>query len=191
MTTTSTLATQPLDDSKVVKLVQAAVAVCIPGLLVFAFVATFQTTISDGGSFRYTADYWYTAVGLPISVAGIALTLGLHRLQRGRDGRLGTVGAWVATLAMVDLFALLTASLIEHAEVRWGPSYPVATLLTFIGLALLVAGSWRSGILPKWMLGLLPPVWITGTFAAQGLTPLILVAFLVVLATLLPRGVTR
>jgi hypothetical protein len=96
---------------------------------------------------------------------------------------------WVNTVALVELFVQLGASVVEGSEVRWGPSYPVCALLSFIGVALLAAGSWRTGILPRWMLGVWPLVWILGSLAAMGLTPLALAAFLPVLGVTLTRRV--
>ncbi len=168
---------------------QISIAVCIVGLLILAATGTFLTTI-PGGDFRYTADYWYTGAGLPITLGGIGMTLGFHKLQHGADGRLGTIGVWLNTIALVELFVQLSASLIASAEVRWGPAYVLATLISFVGVALLAAGSWRTGLLPKWMLGVWPFVWIIGSIAAQGPTPVLLVAFLVLLGITLNRRVS-
>jgi hypothetical protein len=176
-------------DTSWLRLVQTALAVDLVCLLVFAYVGTFLTTITEG-DFRYTADYWYTGVGLPISLAGIAIVLGLHRLQHGGDGRLGRIGLWMNTIALVEIFAQLTASLVTSSEVRWGPSYPICAALTFVGVALFAAGSWRAGLLPRWMLGLFPVVWLLGSFAAFGATPVVLAAFFVVLGLTLTRRVS-
>lgn len=187
-TTTAGAPARTATDTSWLRLAQVSIAVVIVALVVFAYVGTFLTTISEG-DFKYTADYFYTGVGLPISLGGIGLTLGVHRLQHGRDGRLGTVGFWLGAVAMTELFAQLGTSVVTSAEVRWGPSYVVCTLLAFVGIALLAAGSWRTGLLPRWMLGVWPVVWIIGSFGAVGPTPLLLVAFLVVLGTTLTRGV--
>jgi hypothetical protein len=168
--------------------VQVCIAVIAAPLAILGLVGTFGTTISEG-DFRYTADYWYTGVGLPITLAGIGIALGVHALQHGADGRLGTVGCWLNTLALTELFAQLTASMVQHAEVRWGPLYPVCALLSFVGVALLAAGSWRTGLLPRWMLGAWPLVWIIGSVGAVWLMPLLLVAFLVLLGVALTRRI--
>lgn len=181
----------PQADATWLRLVQLSLAVLAVALIVFAVVGTFFTTISGGGSFRYTADYWYTAVGLPITLAGIGITLGVHKLQHGADGRLGTIGMWLNALALTELFAQLLAGVVQGAEVRWGPAYPVCTLLSFVGVALLAAGSWRTGLLPRWMLGLWPLVWILGSLAAMGPTPVLLVAFLAPFGLTLTRRVER
>jgi hypothetical protein len=190
MTTTTTAPTRAQTDTTWLRLVQLCIAVGAVPLVVFAIVGTFFTTISEG-DFRYTADYWYTGVGLPITLAGIGLTLGVHKLQHGADGRLGTIGVWVNTLALTELFAQLLASVVTAAEVRWGPLYPVCTLLSFVGVALLAAGSWRTGILPTWMLGVWPLIWILGSLAAQGPTPILLVAFLILFGLTLTGRIRR
>jgi hypothetical protein len=150
MSTSTATAPARTSDSTWLQLVQLSLAVGMVTLVVFAVVGTFFTTIS-GGDFRYTADYWYTGVGLPLTLMGVGHTLGVHKLQHGADGRLGTIGLWVNTLAMIELFAQLLASVVEGTEVRWGAAYPVFTLISFIGMSLLAAGSWRTGLLPKWM----------------------------------------
>jgi hypothetical protein len=188
-TVTATVPDHGQTDATWLRLVQVCTAVAVVPLAVFAVVGTFFTTISGGGDFKYTADYWYTAVGLPITLIGIGITLGMHKLQHGSDGRLGTIGVWVNTVALVELFVQLGASVIEGTEVRWGPSYPVCALLSFVGVALLAAGSWRSAVLPRWMLGAWPLVWILGSLAAMGPTPLVLAAFFILLGIALTRRV--
>lgn len=177
------------DDERWVRLIQLCVAVGIASLLVFAYVGTFQTTISDGGAFKHTADYWYTATGLPLSLVGMGLALGVHKLQHGADGRLGTIGTGLNLVALAALFVQLSASLLAGAEEQWGPSYIVSTFATFLGTALLAAGSWRTGVLPRAMLAIWPMIWVLGTFAAQGPTPLLLIPFFIALAVRVTRQV--
>jgi hypothetical protein len=187
-TITTTVPARAATDATWLRLVQVCAALVVVPLVVFAVVGTFFTTISEG-DFRYTADYWYTGVGLPITLIGIAIALGVHKLQHGADGRLGTIGVWVNTVALIELFVQLLVSVLEGTEVRWGPSYPVCTLLSFVGVALLAAGSWRTGILPRWVLGVWPLVWVLGCLAAIGPTPLLLAVFLPVLGVALTRRV--
>jgi hypothetical protein len=176
-------------DAPWLRLVQLCIAVIAVPLGILGVVGTFFTTISEG-DFRYTADYWYTGVGLPITLAGIGIAIGVHRLQHGADGRLGTVGVWINTLALTELFAQLTASMIQSAEVRWGPLYPVCALLSFVGVTLLAAGSWRTGLLPRWLLGAWPVAWIIGSIGAVGPMPLALVVFLAVFGLILTQRVS-
>lgn len=157
---------------------------------VVEFITLNFTTTSDR-DFHHTADYWLTAAALPWAVAGIGVALVVHRLHHGADGRLGRVGFWINTVALVELFAQCTASLIESSEVRWGPSYPIFTALSFFGVALIAAGAWRVGVLPRWMLGVWPLLWVLGSFAAFGPMPLVLLAFLGVLGVTVHQRVGR
>jgi hypothetical protein len=190
ITSTATMRAQAQTDATWLRVVQTALGVGIAALVGFAVVGTFFKT-SNGGDFTYTADYWYTAAGVPIALAGIGSVLGVHRLQHGTDRRLGTVGTWVYTLALVELLVQLASSVIAGAELRWGPMYVLCTALTFVGLALLAAGSWRTGLLPKWLLGVWPFIWIIGSFAAWGPMPLLLAAFYVVFGVILARRVNE
>ncbi|HEY3528841.1 MAG TPA: hypothetical protein VGK78_06800 [Nocardioides sp.] len=187
-TSTATAPTQAPTDTTWLRLVQASIAVGVVGLVVFGYVGMAFTTISEG-DFEYTADYWYTGCGLPIALAGIGIALGVHRLQHGADGRLGRIGVWVNTVALTELFVQLGCSVVVGSELRWGPSYVVASLLTFVGTALLAAGSWRVGLLPRWMLGVWPLIWILGSFAGTGPVPFLLAGFLVLLGVILARRV--
>ncbi|HTJ39770.1 MAG TPA: hypothetical protein VL738_41690 [Dactylosporangium sp.] len=180
--------TTPATDARMVRIVQVALGIGIVALIVFAIVATFWTTV-DGGEFRSAADYWYTATGVPIAIVGIVHALAVHRLQHGRDGRLGAIGTWLNAIACAVLAVQCGASVLAGAELRWGPTYVLGSFLTLIALALLAAGSWRTGLLPKWMLGLWPVVWLLGSFFATGPGPLLLVALYIAFMIVLPRRV--
>lgn len=181
MTNSITAPTRSKSDTTWLRLINISVVVCALGLVAFFIAGTFFDTVNEG-SFKYTADYWYTGSGLLMALAGIGIALGVHRLQRGADGRLGTIGVWINTIALTELFVQLGASVVTGSELRWGPMYVVSTFLAFLGVAFVAAGSWRTGLLPRWMLGLWPLLWILGTFAGSGPIPLVLVAFLAVLA---------
>ena len=189
-TTTVNVRTQAQDDTTWLRIVQGSLAIAIVPLVILAIVLMFFTT-SSAGDFKYAADYWLTAPGLLIALACIGQAVGVHRLQHGADGRLGTVGVWIAGIALAELFVQLAVSLAVGAELRWGPSYPVATLLTFVGLALLAAGSWRTGLLPKWMLGVWPLVVVLGSFASFGPTPLVLAVYFVAFGITLTKRVEK
>jgi hypothetical protein len=81
------------------------------------------------------------------------------------------------------------ASVVAGSELRWGPAYPVCAFGLMVGLALLAAGSWRVGLLPRWMLGLWPPLGLVGSFLGVGPIPLVFVVFLVILGVVLYRRV--
>lgn len=173
------------------RLVLASIAVAIVGLIGLGISGTFFTT-STGAHFDHGADYWLTASGLPIAIGTVGTLLGVHWRQRGADGRLGAVGAWLGVLAMVELFVQLLASVVTSTEQQWGPSYILFTGLAFLGHALLAAGSWRTAVLPRWMLGVWPLLWVLGSFGAvAGPLPLLLIAFYVTLGVILrPRTTT-
>jgi hypothetical protein len=187
-TSTSTALDRSRTDASSLRLLNGSILLAAACSVVMFVVLNFFTTV-DEGDFHHDADYWLTANGLPFALAGIGITLAVHRLHHGADGRLGTVGTWLNTIALVELAAQCSASVVEGAELRWGPSYPVFTALTFLGVALVAAGSWRAGLLPRWVLGIWPLTWVLGSFAAFGPMSLVLIAFLGVLGFAMNRRV--
>jgi hypothetical protein len=175
-------------DASWLRLLRGSIALGVVSVVVLGYTILFTTTV-DQGDFHYAADYWLTASGLPLAVAGIGIALAVHRLQHGADGRLGSTGVWINTLALAELFVQLAASVAVGAELRWGPMYILGTALTFVGTALLAAGSWRSGLAPRWMLGVWPVLWVLGSFAGTGPVPGVLAVFLVVLGVVVTRTV--
>ena len=192
MTTTTSSPTAfgatALADATWLRRLQGSLALGVVSVLLLGYLILFTTTV-DAGDFRYPADYWLTATGLPLALAGIGIAFAIHRLQHGSDGRLGTIGVWVNTLALAELFVQLAASVAVGAELRWGPMYILSTALTFVGTALLAAGSWRSGLAPRWMIGVWPVLWVLGSFAGVGPVPGLLAVFLVVLGVTVTRSV--
>lgn len=160
----------------------AASAVAEAGLLVLT-----TTNGGDERDFKHAADYWLTGVGIPAALASLVLLVAVRHLQGGRDGRLGLAGVVINSLACLLLAAQMTVGLVAGSEVRWGPSYPLATAAAFVGLGLFAAGSWRVGPLPRWMLATWPVIWVIGSMAAVGATPLLLTAFYVGMAVVLSR----
>ena len=165
---------------------RTALAVGIVSTVSFAVVTTGWKT-SDGGAFKYTADYWYTALGLPLAAVGLFHAMGVYHLQEGLTGRRGKVGLWINSVCCVELFVQVLGSLVTASETRWGPAYPLSALGTAIGLGLLAAGSWRVGVFPRGLLGIWPVVWIAGSFFAVGATPLLLAAYYVAFWVVLTR----
>jgi hypothetical protein len=147
----------------------------------------FQSTTPGTGHYQYAADYWLTASALPHALAALLVMVGIHRLQRGRDGRLGLAGLVVNVVSLLALSTIIVASLVLGHEVQAGPTYVVGTLGTFVGTAVFAAGSWRVGLLPRWVLAIWPFVWVIGSFAAFSASPLLLIPFYAVLVAVLAR----
>jgi hypothetical protein len=164
------------------------IGIAIVGLVTLSTTLTFATT-TDEGDFQYGADYWLTAAALPLGVGLLLHVLGVHRLHDGRDGRLGAVGTWLFVLCSIELIVQCMASVVAGAELRWGPSYPVCAFGAFVGVALLAAGSWRVGLVPRWMLGVWPPLLLLGSWGGQGPVPYLLAIFLVAFGVVLRRRV--
>lgn len=176
------------DDTTSRRLVRIGIGLALVGLVALWIASTFLGTV-DGGEFRYAGDYWLTGAALPLGAGLVLHAVGVHRLQRGRDGRLGLVGTWLYSLCCAELVVQCLASVVVGAELRWGPTYVVSSLGTFVGLALLTAGSWRVGLLPRWMLGVWPPLALLGSWAGTGPVPLLLGVFLVATGVVVHRRV--
>jgi hypothetical protein len=170
------------------RLTLVGIGSAVIGLLMMGLTMLFATTTSEGDD-QHGADYVLTIAALPQGVGLLLATLGFHRLQRGRDGRLGAAGVWLYAVCMVELVVECMASVVAGSELRWGPAYPVCAFGLMVGLALLAAGSWRVGLLPRWMLGLWPPLGLVGSFLGVGPIPLVFVVFLVTLGVVLYRRV--
>jgi hypothetical protein len=156
----------------------------------FAAISVFTTTTNGGGKFQHTADYWYTASAIPIAIAEMLLLFSIHAIQDRKGGRLATFGVGLTNIALVMLTGMLISSVSTGSENSWGPSYVLATLATFVGHALFSVGSWRISVFPRWVLGAWPLVWVIGSFAATGASPLLLTALYGVMAVLLGKRST-
>lgn len=168
----------------------ASLALGAAAAIAFAII-TLTMTLSNPTakdlSFHHIGDYWYTGIGIPTAVAAAALLFALRALQPTARPRLTLAGATLNVVAVGVLAVMLAYSVATGAEARWGGTYVIATLATFVAHALFVAGTWRSGLFPRPVLAAWPVVWLIGAFAAQGATPLLLAAFYAVLATYVVR----
>lgn len=182
--TTTALRHEVRTDAFWLRLTLVGIALAIVGLLMMGLSMLFGTFHDD--DFR-VADYVLTSSALPQGVGLFLATFGFHRLQRGRDGWLGTAGIWVYGVCMTELVVECIASVAVGSELLWGPLYPLCAFGLMLGLVLLAAGSWRVGLLPKWMLGVWPPLGLVGSFLGVGPIPLVFVAFLALLAVVLPQ----
>lgn len=184
--TATTLLPEVRTDTPWLRITLVGIALAIFGLLMMG-LTTLMAPTTQGGDFQHASDYVLTAAALPHGLGLLLATLGFHRLQRGRDGRLGTVGIWIYGVCMTELVIQCMASVAAGSELEWGPAYPLCALGLMVGVALLATGSWRVGLLPKWMLGIWPPLGLVGSFIGIGPIPLVFAVFLVVLAIVLPR----
>lgn len=177
------------NDATWLRLTQVGAALAVVGIAIMCPTYLFWKTV-EGGDFKYAADYWLTLAALPVGAGLLLHTLGVHRLQHGRDGRLGAVGTWLLVGCVVELVVQCMASAAVGSELRWGPTYVLCALGTFVGLALLAAGSWRVRLVPRWVLGVWPPLGLLGGFFGIGPVPFVFAAFLVLFEVLLARRVT-
>jgi hypothetical protein len=95
------------------------------------------------------------------------------------------------TTGLAVFMAMGVYGLVTSRATSLGPTYVLATLATFIGLTFFAAGSWRVGLLPRWLLALWVAAWIIGGPFAQGATPLLLAAVYVLIGTLASRPADR
>jgi len=171
--------------------VVAGAAIGILAVIIEGAALVFAKTTSGTGHYRHAGDYWLTAAALPHALAAVLVIFGIRALQRSRDGRLGLVGCWLTSACLAVLAGACVASLAVRHDVQLGPTYVLATLGTLIGMALFCAGSWRTGLLPRWLLAVWPVVWVIGSFAAVSASPLLLAALYVAIVVILHRQSTR
>ncbi len=189
-TTTTTTTSTTRNRAYWLRLTLTGIFLGAAGVLMMGLSMLFAETTPQG-DFRHVGDYVLTASALPQGLGLFLATLGFHRLHVGKDGRLGTVGVWIYGLCMTELVVQCMASVAVGAELIWGPAYPMCAAGLMVGLALVVAGSWRIGLLPKWMLALWPPLGLLGSFGGVSAIPLCFALFLVVMAVVLPARLPR
>lgn len=167
---------------------QAALILGIAAAVSLVAILYFVTTSSGDGKYKHAGDYVVTGNGIPFIVALLVLLPALRTLQQCRDGRLGRAGIALAGLGSVVLLAIFVYGLAAGTESSFGPGYILASLATILGVALFAAGSWRAGLLPRWLL----PVWVVAWTIGSMLPilrpgPLLLAAVYLAMAVLLPR----
>jgi len=121
----------------------------------------FLTTTSDG-KFQSAVDYWYTADMFPMLIGLFLLLAGLRAVQRGRDGKLGTVSFAVTTVALVAVAVDGVATLVTKDPMALGPVYLLGTFVSIIGLVLFAVAAIRARVLPWWVGVALAITWTVG-----------------------------
>jgi hypothetical protein len=168
----------------------AALAVGAASSTAFALIAVLMTlshTSSKDLTFHHAGDYWYTAVGIPTAISSIVLLFALRTLQPAARPQLVRAAVVINTAALSVLALMLAYSVATGSEARWGGTYIIATLATFLAHVLFSAASWRSGYIPRPLLTAWPLVWLIGAFAAQGASPLLLAAYYITLGAFIAR----
>lgn len=153
----------------------------------FTAIMLFAALTPDGDPFRHAADYAYTALGVPYMLAPLILLPAIHSLHQGRDGRLGRAGLVATGIGLVTFLPIFAYGLIIGKAVSLGPTYLLATLATFIGMTLFGIGSYRAGLLPRWILPLWVIAWVIGGPLALNGMPLVLAAVYLAMAAILPK----
>lgn len=166
---------------------QAALYVGAVTTVPFTAIWIFAELTPDGDKFRHAADYWYTGLGIPYMAAPLVLLPALRSLQQGRDGRVGRLGLLVISAGLVVFLAMLPYGLAAGRASSFGPTYVLATLATFVGLALFCLGSFRAGLLPRWIFPLWFVAWILGGPLGLKGMGLLLGAVYLTMAALLPK----
>ena len=155
---------------------EIALLVGVAAGIPFALIGLLATLTPNDHHFRHTADYWYTALGIPYLAAPIVLLAALRSLHAGRDGRLGQFGFLATAVSLGAILAMLPYSLAAGTSGGTGPSYPIAAFTADVGMLLYSIGAYRARLLPRplvlalliaWMLGgALGPAWGTPLLVA-------------------------
>jgi hypothetical protein len=149
-----------------------------------------QTSPDENTDFQYVGDYVLTANGIPLALSLLTLLAALRTLQGRRDGRLGATGMVVAGVGIAALLAIFVYDLFTATSSSFGPTYVLASAATDIGVVLFAIGSWRAGLVPRWLLVCWPIAWIIGSMLPfWGPGPLLLAAAYVAMAITLPGRV--
>lgn len=189
MAATAVVHPLPETENRTLRTTLVGVGLAVIGVLMMG--VTMLTGPTSEGTFHHAADYVLTSAAIPQGIGLLLLVLGFHRLQEGADGRLGTTGVVVYAVCMTELVVECTVSVVVGAELQWGPLYPICAFGLMFGLLLLSAGSWKVGLLPKWMLAVWPPLGLVGSFLGVGPIPLVFAGFLVIVGVILPGRLAR
>ena len=171
-----------------VRLLYPALAVGALWGVALTVVELGYTTTPDGHPYRHTADYWLVGLGIPLALSALVVVHAVHALAAGHDGARGRWGAALFSVPMVVFTALFVDGLVQGESSSWGPTYLLCVLCSHVALALLVAGLWRTELLPRGVLALWFAGWFLGGPLSPPAGPLLLAAAYVVLAVQLRKS---
>jgi len=131
-------------------------AILALGCIALAYIDFFVTT-SDG-TYAYTADYVYTLDMYPL-LAGLGLVVAGICARQGGSGRTGAI---IVGVGLLGLAVDGIGSVVGRNDQTLGPLYPIATLITFVGMVVFTVASLRARVLPWWTTPALTLGWIVG-----------------------------
>ncbi|NYJ05781.1 hypothetical protein [Petropleomorpha daqingensis] len=190
MSDTVTAAT-PVDEARRTARTRALISLYVgaASAVALAAVLVFVPTSTDDDAFHHVGDYFLTALGIPAVLVVAALLPALRTLQERRDGRLGMAGIVATCAGALVLTGMFVYGLIAATGSSLGPTYLLASGAMIIGVVLFAIGSWRTGLLPRWLLVAWPVAWAVGGLlpVLPGPSPLLLAAAYLAMAVTLPR----
>lgn len=169
----------------------------LAGAVVFAATGLFDlaTHPSTQHGLRTYKEYVFTALLIPFALAALWALTDLHTLQCGRGGRLARVGLRIAAVGLLAFIVDAIVTLASASTDTAGPLYPLAMLISLIGIGLLAAASIRASVLPRWAGPAIAIAWVIGGPVGEGGilrgTALILAAVFGSVAVALPDASTR
>jgi hypothetical protein len=164
------------------RIAEAALAMGIVCSIVLTVVWFVHPSSSDGGTYDSAADYIFTGNGVPFAAAALALLWALLKLHGERVGRAATVGVVIASVSLVALIVVLTASVGAGHEVQGGPTYILGTLGSIVGTWMFCVSAARAGLFPRSALFFWAFAWtVGGMLGPKGSQLLLAVAYAVLL----------
>jgi hypothetical protein len=166
---------------------QLALLVATANWIALAVLGLAATLTPDDHHFRHTADYWYTGVGIAGLPALLVFLAALRALEAGRDGRLGRAGLLLTSVSLATITGLLVYSVAAATTGGTGPLYPIAALVSDIGMLLYCAGAYRARFLARPVVVAWGAAWILGGVLGPNWGPPMLVAVYITIWTMLLR----
>jgi hypothetical protein len=128
---------------------EAALCVGIAAALFLTAVWFISPESSVGGTYHDAGAYLFTGNGVPFGAAALALLWALLKLLGERVGTKAKIGVALASVSLLALIVVLTASVLAGEEVQGGPTYILGTLGSIIGIWLFCIDAARARLLPR------------------------------------------